>query len=436
MKSSKFLIGLAVGASALYATASFAATSGATCSKAIDVEAAKVQTAALKAFQACNDAYWKDALGKTQPPTFSKAAPACDKQLSKLIATAGTEEGKIAAFSGAKCSDADLALLGHLTHGTFGDKWAQYQVIVAVQEAYEQQIGNVRNFVEQQVSLAAAAGCPTCAKFQYAPCYNTSCNYLGGSAGATVNLNGLPPIPVTLIGTAPLKMCDGSTLLPSTAGTLFVTGGTGKNIEPAAVGAIAFSCPVSIGAEGFVTCSGSAQKVSYTTCQDHHVPGPCLSGATSCGGCTGQDVCQASAVDKDDPTILNGGACIKSSVAAGVSGDAYVNNTTQIRVTNTSDGPGGDGLYCTPDDPSVPGVPATTPLTTGTASSIVHNVDDQTGTDLVSDPDTGTPFTCGKIPQGILSGAKLVGAFPAMNSTTVAPGVNLDDAIAFSLVCE
>jgi hypothetical protein len=440
MIKGKFVKGIVAGAAAsvVCATVSFAGTGGGNCSKAIDKENSKIEAAAFKAFNACNDAYWKDALAKTpQPPTYAKAAPSCEKALGKLVATVGKEEPKTAALAPSKsCTDADLGLLGHLPTGTFGSKWAEYQATVAVQFAYEQQISAVRNFVTQLLALEGTGSCPTCVKFDHAPCQEATCNYLGAGSQAIVGLNGLPPIPVPLIGVAALRFCDATPFLPSTSNTLYISGATGKNIQPAPVGSISFACPVSIGAEGFVTCGGSASKVSYTTCQDHNVPSGNASGATTSGGCTGEDTCQASNVDVDDPTVTNGGACIKATSGAGVLGDAYVNNTTQIRLTNTSDGPGADGLYCTEDDPSLPGTPATTPLTTGTANAIVHNVDDQAGIDLISAPVTGSPFSCPKIGQGILTGAKLVGAFPAMNTIAVAPGVNLDSTTGFELTCQ
>jgi hypothetical protein len=416
--------GVAASAAAVMLAASPSLADLAKCSKLIDGEIAKMQTAFAKAFGACNDAYRKDA-AKPPTPAFSKAAPACQKQLDKAFATLDKEVTKLGGSVPKTCIDADLLSLGHLPTAAFGTRWAQTQGVGALQSAYEQQLQGTKDWVNMLIAMSDA-GCSTCGKLETAPCSETSCKL--GASEADVNLNGIPTIVVPLTGTTVLKICNVSPLISSAAGVLYVVGGPAVTLNPAPVGGIAVSCTKTIATEGLIQCGAGVQKVNYTTCVDHNTGGVSNpAGATSAGTCTGATACSASTTDMDDPTVTNGGTCITLSPVAGGAGEAYINLVSRIALH----APGSDCL----DDPTSPGTPANTALTTGQASATVKNADDSPGASINSPPISGSPFDCSTLNFGNAGPYKAVGAFPALNTLAVGDQMN-DSTTSFQLQCE
>lgn len=438
--NSRRIIGAVAGAVTLALIGAPATASTDKCSKGIGGESIKIQSGAIKALQKCNDAYRKDTI-KT-PGNFAGSGATCEKELAKAIGSGGTldkEVAKMQGFLGKTCTDVDLQLLGHLDEGTFGKRWTLYIGITAVQSALEQQI-NVARDTMNVLATASSNGCNTCKKITTAPCQEHACTYLtAGSSGATVDLSSPLTIPVPLTGASNLKLCSMSGF--GNSGEIIVSGATNKGLQPAPIPGVGFACVKAIGAEGVIGCGSGVQKISYVTCQDHIIEAANAAGATASGACSG-DVCLASAADTGQagtnlsahPGVINGGACVNNTATGGVAGDAFINNTTQIAVVlNSEVGP--DGKPCTNDDtnPSA-GTPATSSLTTGTASSMVLDADNQPGVDINSAVVTGAAFNCGNIQSSNLSGAKIVGAFPALHSLTLGQSA-LDQVTGFTISC-
>jgi len=85
---------------------------------------------------------------------------------------------------------------------------------------------------------------------------------------------------------------------------------------------------------------------------------------------------------------------------------------------------GPDGILCTDDDPvgGIIAVAGTLPLTTGTATAVVHNANGSNGIDLGPVTTTGAPFNCSGLESGdtfSAVGAGLVGAFTFVHLDTV-----------------
>jgi hypothetical protein len=424
--------GVLAGAAAVMLAASPSLADIGKCSKLIDGEVLKMQSTFAKAFGKCNDSYRKDAAKGVTPP-FSKAAPGCEKQLGKAFATLDKETAKLAGkVDGKTCIDADLLALGHLPTSVFGTRWAQTQGVGALQSAYEQQLQGTKDWINMLIDMGAAGSCPTCVKLEAPPCSETACklastNDSSSPSKASVDLAGSPTIVVPLSGSTVLKVCDVSSLISSAAGVLYVVGGPGKILDPAPVGAISTACTATIASEGLIQCGAGPQKVSYTQCVDHNAGAPNEAGATTAGDCTGNS-CSASMTDIEDPNVINGGTCITLNSGAGTAGDAYINLVSRIALH----APGSDCL----DDPTSPGTPQNTALTTGSAQATVKDADDNAGTEASSALISGSPFDCATLKRGDGGTVKLVGAFPAVNTLEPAPGVLLDSTTSFVLECE
>jgi len=459
----------------LVASGASAATNPEGCSKAIDAEGLKTQSAVLKALSSCYDAWRKDTLaqlklqaaGKPLLPPSVKAAPACQNIMSTLFTkTLPAEFNKISGFAPSKCADSDLAALGHLMTAQFGTRWAQFITINALQSAYDQQIAMARDFVNAMQVLSGqyadgmtgqfvSSPCTACQALAAPPCQEHACTYLtqGTSFGTVNTIHGNLQVPIPLVGVSGFKICNtGSTnLLPgvTTAGEYIVFGQTGKQLQPAAVAGLGFTgCVKGIAAEGYISCNtGGSLKIDYSTCQDHDTLGATnATGATASGACTGQSVCLASSPDigqagtglSAHPGVINGGSCVKLDPQSTRLGDAFINSTSQITlVADSQVGP--DGLFCTNDDtPSNPGTPSTSSLTTGTVSSVIHNADEDPGFDLTASPEqsVGHPFTCGgAIQSSNLEGTSLVGVFPALYALAVG-GTAFDAVLSTTITCE
>jgi hypothetical protein len=84
--------------------------------------------------------------------------------------------------------------------------------------------------------------------------------------------------------------------------------------------------------------------------------------------------------------------------------------------------PGVDGKYCTSDDDyAVQGVPTTLRLTTGAVSGSIVDADDVAAAQLAG-ADTGAPFDCNALRNGLMDGARLVGELPQLDLPDV-PGL-------------
>jgi len=402
------------------------------CSKLIDGESGKMQSAALKSFQKCNDAYRKD-VAKPPTPPFSKAAVDCEKALAKVLAAgSGSLSKSVAKLAGKApktCKDGDLIALGHLPTNTFGTAWADFQGIAALQSAYEQQLLTTRDWGTILLALGGTGSCPTCVKLNRAPCLENACKLSGASAHVT--LSGLPQIDLPLSGFTVLKICDRSQLLGSATSGLFVIGTPARILAPAPLASFATACVKTIAAEGLIQCGVGAQAINYTACQDHDTGGqPNIVGATTSGACSG-DACLASSTDVKDATITNGGVCTDLTAVPGVAGDAFVYLTSQIGLAPADND-------CTNETTFTSiGTPQVTALTTGTAVATVKNADALgPAVQISSVPDSGAAFTCTKIPGGTSPGVRLVGAFPAVNTLQVTPGQLVDSVTGFTLQCE
>jgi len=458
----------AVGAAALLLSGPvYAAADVANCSKKIDQEGAKIQAGALKAFAGCNDAYRKTQLNKA---TLAKAAADCQKSLDTKFFGAGKtldkEFAKTVALAPASCTDSNLSQLGHLPTAQFGNRWAVAVTLDALQAAYDQQIMMTRDWVNLLSVLGGltpdpATGefvtptCALCAKHAAAPCQEHSCTYVqpppAAQSQALVTINeGQLEIPVPLKGTTALNFCNtGATNLLdgiTTLGEYPVFGEAGKQLLPADIPGVGYACVKAIGAEGFLSCKTSGNtRVDYTTCQDHTADTPNATGATASGECTSQTTCLQSATDignagsgiSKHPGVVNGGACVTLSPTAGAAGDMFVNNTTQIVVTLSTQ-VGADGLRCTNDDmPSSPGTPGTTSLTTGSADTQVIDADNVEGSNLVpvSGGVVGSLFPCNTLASSTLSGGQIVGAFPALHAIIVG-ATAFDSTTTFEISCQ
>lgn len=438
MFSYKRTLGVVAGAATLVVMAAPSFASLDKCSKLIDGEGQKMQSSTAKGFAKCNDAYRKDVI-KPPTPALSKAAAACEKELSKILGAGGVLDKsitKLASQVPKTCTDSDLIALGHLNTATFGNRWAQFQGMASLAGAYDQQLNNTGDWVNNLIKLAKTGSCASCAKLQIPPCNLGNCILAGSSA--TVKLANFS-VPVDLAGVNNLQVCDPSTLISSATGVLFVIGGPGKSISPAQVGPIATACVRPLRAEGLIQCGSGAQKVDYATCIDHNAGTPNESGSPTSGGCTG-DVCAESQKDSEAPQNdpdeaddhENGGGCIDYTAGSGPAGSAYVNLSTQIGLA-----PPGDLCNDTSTLRSA-GTPSNNPLTTGSASSKVLNADGIDGSTIESDPVTGAPYTCSLLPSGKTGPVNLVGAFGSINTLQAIPGSDalLDSVTIFELKCQ
>ncbi len=180
---------------------------------------------------------------------------------------------------------------------------------------------------------------------------------------------------------------------------------------------------------GFSTgdpCAGKAP------CAFVHGDGNTAAGTIGCNGLSNTDI----SFEQDSGG--SGGACaapnscpaIVSFSGSGGPGSAVIFQTLGITaalgncVGSDPSVYGPDGVFCTDDDPSggIIAVAGTLPVTTGTATAVVHNANGSDGTDLGPVTATGAPFSCTAIECGANSsaaGAGVVGAFSFVHLDTV-----------------
>jgi hypothetical protein len=420
------------------------------CQAGVEKNVNKLEASAYKALAKCKDGYRK-ALATN---TVVSAGAACQSTLFKAIDFTNPASTivkiKVALDSlvtKGTCTDTDLRALGHLDTTTFGDRWSKTLAIAAFQTAYDLQVNLVKDFTDILTALGDN-GCPLCTKYgKEAPCYKHACVLASGSQiVAYVTGGGLPP--VALPGAQLLQFCRDTAIFP---GDFAILGTPAKGIPKFAVfGGLADVCLQSIGAEGYVSCAGSGGPgINYSSCQDHVVNPP---DSDECPGMLGAGaVCAASSPDPYalHAGITNGGACTKYTTTAAGGGKAFANLTVAFTAITEAADKGADMVSCTEDDTAVPGVPSTTPLTTGSASLQILDGDTTNGNVINAGTVSGLPMNCANVFSSNLAGAKLAGNMSSLHGICpVAPcdEANMphmgsqpapqDLAVTFTLVCQ
>ncbi|GIW41078.1 MAG: hypothetical protein KatS3mg076_1655 [Candidatus Binatia bacterium] len=276
--------------------------------RAIEKEGIKLESKLIKALQKCKDFYRKQLLtnqAKGTPGDKMTGAGGvgekCAKQLVKtwvsptptenppwqrrltgLLKLVPTPTGT-ATPGKEKCTDADLIALGHLPVDTFGDKFARLILIMKQKGAYYQQIWLVRDVMN--IFQRLAGGHPTindqeeadcdafagglCAQLTKPPCAAHACALGSGSKVCVDTTNPALDLSLTLQGFSILQFCDVPSVLPD---DFAVIGSPSKGLLPVPLTGVGTACVLAVGAEGYVTRSGSANpKVDYTICQDHDI---------------------------------------------------------------------------------------------------------------------------------------------------------------------
>jgi len=431
-----------------------AAATLATCGKGVTGEMVKIQSAIMKAIQACVDGYNADQV-KPETPQYAKAAPKCEAGLGKAIglsngSTMAKEKAKLDSFVGKSCTDVTLALLGHLPPGTFGDIWSRSIAMAALDSAYQEMNAANENSIKGIGEMgglygSTATGCPTCAKLTVPPCIEHACAYLSGAgsgfndtseSGINIPLGGGLQV---LNGVSTFKLCKFGDINP--ASDYLLGGSIQRGIQPALIPGVGHACVTTLGDEGYVNCGGSSPAISYHTCQDSNTSGSAGSTdpkntAGACQAAISPDVCSSPTETDEVNGGVAGGACIKYVKGSGAKGVAYVNNGQELSVCQTGqEGP--DGLPCTADDTFTPSTPGVNGLTTGTADTVVLNLGVPPGSgSLTNGPVTGAPFSCADIDSSNLSGGTIAGAFPTTTTTTGSATILGDQAVTFQLQCQ
>ncbi len=432
-RAGRVMVAVTAAALTLLATASPSAAAVDKCAKVVNAESLKVQSSAFKAFQKCNDAYWKDVL-KPSTPAYSKAASACQKQLGKLIGTEGALPKSIARLAAQvpkTCTDADLVALGHTPPFLFGTRWAQFQAVAALQLAYEQMLGTMRSWVGALETMGGTGSCPSCVALTRPPCLEMSCRLT--SSNTNFQLVEGVSVQIPLQGALVLKVCDASPIVADTADVRFAIASPGHVFLPAAGGALGTLCVTTLGGEGVIDCATAAREVSDVQCIDHDTGGETnVAGAAVSGDCRG-DVCEASATDTVDSKIVNGGTCADFTSGSGTPGDAMIALTFLMAGH-------AQGSVCT-DAPSpsgsirLPDMPRTIMFTTASATAMVKHANHTTA-EIMGDTYTGAPFSCTSLKAGRSPGVKLVGTFSGLDFVELIPGVIADSVTGFVLQCE
>jgi hypothetical protein len=417
-----------------------------TCQKAIEGAAIKLEASGVKALQYCKDQYRAQAVKGVSGAALAATAAKCQIKLNLAFQfpDAGGKSAAQKAYTalsglvaGGKCDNTMLQQLGHLRQDTNPpDVWARIAVARGIRGAIEQQIGNVRDVINVFQDLYQSDGgvsCPNCGDYVLGgPCAIHAC-CLGGASSTCVDTATLD-IPLSLSGVEAIGICDMPNVL---AGAYIVLGTPSKGLAPVPLGGGTVACVNALGAEGYINrCTGPSQPTLNTSiCQDHVV------GAPDTNECPGAPAaCGPDKPSTDYALNTNGGACLAVTTSAAAAGGASIINENQITVLFAGQ-EGGDGVPCTSDDtPTLPGVPAGTPLTTGIATATVLDRDTVNGAVLPNGPTcpnpatvTGADFDCTQIEASILAGGKFVGSFPALEALFGPPRV--DSVTTFTLEC-
>ena len=376
-----------------------------------------------------------------------------------------------------------LEQLGHIRQdvGNPADTWVRIALIRAVQNAVDQEVGDARDAIiafQDMFTSDAGGTCPACEQFEAGgPCALHSCA-LDASSATCVN-TGTVQLPLPLTGVNTIGVCNS----PMLTGAYALIGYPSKGLTPVDLGGGTVACVTTQGGEGWLTkCSGGTEPtVSTSICQDHIVGSQsCVKGPTPGNICVKDSdcgtggTCQADAAPVDvnecpgtcgpttpdeecgstvgtgcgistgaaHPGVINGGACLKTTLGPATAGHAFFANTTQITVIFSGQ-EGTDGIDCTADDtPVAPGVPSTIPLTTETATANIIDNNNTNGAVLPTgvgacasqETVTGSLFDCSQVEASNLSGGKLAGAFPALHALFGPP--RKDSITTFALTCQ
>jgi hypothetical protein len=194
---------------------------------------------------------------------------------------------------------------------------------------------------------------------------------------------------------------------------------------------------------GIIDCDGGSQGINVLVQQDHNTtPGNAGNSGPAAGlpddpGCNLQTVLPTGATSS---ACLEKTACALDGTHTGVCnsplyetwsgtfrpGDMRLNITLGV---STWSSPGPDGKFCTADDEDPVSAPAVDPvtLTTGTVSIKIFDANNVKGATISPDVNcgkkkciagnTGAPFSCANLRNGITTGADIGGGFTSIDFT-------------------
>ena len=310
------------------------------CQKQIENNARGFKDQVWKALQVCKDLYRAEVV-KAQALNLSpvqlaqnldKKAVVCGKKLDGVLGVKGgglgTPTPKTQAekyykklsdlVTTGKCTNTDLAVLGHLPPTQYGDAWIRSVLVSELKWAYDQQLATVAdlpNIMNQLIdpdtantgscAIAPPAGDGNnyCAVLASPPCTKMACRIDTTGTSLTIDICGLGPIAAALSGEVIQEYCQ---FPPWTGCDIAIIGNPARSINPVNfVGNQA--CTTNVRAEGWVKGAASC-TIGYggpngspvttfnastvingpkdlTICQD--VTGPCPGGdLTLPGGST------------------------------------------------------------------------------------------------------------------------------------------------------
>ena len=394
------------------------------CQKGLEKNGDKLRGAIWKVLAKCKDGY-QSAVAKAEPLNV-KAGPGCEANLQKVVnmsnplsTMAKTKAALDKLTLLGTCTDQDLAILGYLPQGVFGDHWARWLMVASLKAAYEEQI----SFVGPTANIFQALstnGCGLCVLLGRPPCLRASCPLLAGNGAAPLAAseaeakigNAAATIYVPISGELITEGCQWPGL---TTNEIATVGGPGNALNPSVVVAgppDLVACSLTIRSQGFTNCGpGGIANTNVSACQDSD-----LSDGNQCSA-------GPSGVCLTDPNANTGGACINFTTAAGTPGNSVAMSTTQIRIVTVPGQEGPDGLACTADDTAPPTAPSTIVVTTGQADAVLRDAGNVPGPDVTSGPFSGVAGPgCTQLAAGNLTGLVLVGAFPGADTVGSALG--------------
>ena len=413
------------------------------CQKELEVRGRFYQDQVLKALQFCKDAYRIEYVkaitkGLTSQQfllALDKKAPVCGKKLFGVLGVPNglgavvqtTQAEKIFkklsdAVTTGKCTDNDLASLGHLP-SVYGDAWKRLFLTAMLKAAYEKQLALVHDFPGILSTMidpdnmnpgdcSAGLSPNFCQLLQSPPCFNRTCRLASGSES---NTNIGFPINIPLQGELTTGYCQFDPFLGSDIG---VIGGPSRTTDPVAVLPLADACPSTLRASGFIKCGSNptmSGPINTRVCAKADGGGPN-------GICTGMiaPVCAPQPPGIGNNTncgVPPGPNCVEASGPTAGQGDAVVLSVLQIETQQPPATP--PGSTCT----GVGGNVVPVLFTTGTATVEVENGGASCG-GIGPFSKTGSSFanlcptTPGFFHSGTLAGGSLVGGFVATSPTS------------------
>lgn len=422
------------------------------CQQGIEKESVKIQGLILKALQLCKDKY-RQTLVKVNASGGSlsmstelpKVTKACDGLLAKTVgvpggnlATLGTPPSQVQktyqklagllAGTSPKCTDSDLAALGHLPSAAFGDAWIRWLMTTMLKAAYEKQIWIVADTPGVMAALCDANGngtpgepagttgdCPTCCKLQVPPCNKMNCRLKPGGSNSFAQVQLLDsglPITIALGKELVSEYCQYPDFIGS---DIAVVGNPSRTIDEITAIPGNTVCITQLRASGFIKCGASSVfsgPKDVALCADSN------GGACNAGSCLPQPTATSSCGSPPPGGPLQ--------ICQQLSGTAATNDSVVLSHLQIEVAPSG----CTGAGGNV--VP--TVLTTGQVTVSFDNYDATCTVDY-SNTLNGTAGTCpsGFFDSADLAGTVLVGGFPSYQSPSSTLG---DTATTFRLECE